>query len=127
MSQILAAGSVTVAVDPRKLRRFRMTTPSPTGSGHMRQADLAEKAFISRSYLNEIESGRKDPSLRTAKLIASALGCPLDELIADQESQRRRLVPLSTLGSACDDRLPVIPMKLSVIPSSEWMDWRSQL
>jgi transcriptional regulator with XRE-family HTH domain len=48
----------------------------------MNQKELAEAAFISRSYLNEIEAGLKKPRLRVALSIAKALGCDLDELIS---------------------------------------------
>ncbi len=38
------------------------------------QADLAREAGISRPYLTEIETGKKDGSVRAIKSIAEALG-----------------------------------------------------
>ncbi len=38
------------------------------------QKDLAKKAGISRPYLTEIETGKKDGSLRAMKALAEALG-----------------------------------------------------
>ena len=46
------------------LRKFRGFT----------QKDLSEAAGISRPYLTEIETGKKDGSLRAMKSIAGALG-----------------------------------------------------
>lgn len=40
----------------------------------MTQAELAEKAGISRPYLTEIETGKKDGSLRAMKALAKVLG-----------------------------------------------------
>lgn len=46
----------------------------------MTQGDLAEAAGLSRPYLTEIETGRKDGSIRAMKAIAEALGVSLDTL-----------------------------------------------
>ncbi|MBX2834354.1 MAG: helix-turn-helix transcriptional regulator [Micavibrio sp.] len=46
------------------LRKFRGLT----------QSDLSKEAGISRPYLTEIETGKKDGSLRAMKAIAGALG-----------------------------------------------------
>ena len=47
----------------RIIRKFRGLT----------QKDLAEQAGISRPYLTEIETGKKDGSMRAMRAIASAL------------------------------------------------------
>ncbi|NCO02840.1 MAG: helix-turn-helix transcriptional regulator [Alphaproteobacteria bacterium] len=46
----------------------------------MTQDDLARATDISRPYLTEIETGRKDGSIKTLKSIANALGVPLEML-----------------------------------------------
>jgi DNA-binding XRE family transcriptional regulator len=46
----------------------------------MTQGDLAEAAGISRPYLTEIETGRKDGSIRSLKSIAGALDVSLEIL-----------------------------------------------
>jgi DNA-binding XRE family transcriptional regulator len=46
----------------------------------MTQGDLAEAAGISRPYLTEIETGRKDGSIRALKSIAGALDVSLEIL-----------------------------------------------
>ena len=72
-----------LVVDGERLRRKRLSTPSDDRHRRsMNQKELAEAAFISRSYLNEIEAGLKQPRLRVALSIAKALGCDLDELIS---------------------------------------------
>ena len=48
----------------------------------MTQRALAEAAGISRPMMNEIESGKKDGSLRTLLAIARALRVDLDDLVA---------------------------------------------
>lgn len=45
---------------------------------NMTQKDLAESAEISRPYLTEIETGRKDGSIRALKSIAGALDVSLE-------------------------------------------------
>lgn len=42
----------------------------------IRQKKLAEEAGISKSFLSEIESGEKDPSLKILEKISRALGVP---------------------------------------------------
>lgn len=44
----------------------------------MTQGDLAEASGISRPYITEIETGRKDGSIRALKAIAEALSVSLD-------------------------------------------------
>ena len=44
------------------------------------QRDLATRAGISPAMLNEIERGKKSPSLSVAKALAKALGVGLDTL-----------------------------------------------
>ncbi|MFK7839028.1 MAG: helix-turn-helix transcriptional regulator [Bdellovibrionales bacterium] len=51
----------------RVLRKYRGLT----------QAELAERADISRPYLTEIETGKKDGSIRAMRGLAEALGVPV--------------------------------------------------
>lgn len=44
------------------------------------QAELAKKSGISRPYLTEIETGKKDGSMRALKALASALDVPVGKL-----------------------------------------------
>lgn len=46
----------------------------------MTQDDLASACGLSRPYLTEIETGRKEGSIRSLKSIAAALGVPLERL-----------------------------------------------
>ena len=45
------------------------------------QGDLADRAGLSRTYLNQLEAGRRDPSLSTLTRLARALGVKLEALI----------------------------------------------
>ncbi len=47
----------------------------------MTQAELAEASGISRPYLTEIETGKKDGSIRALKSIAGALDVSLEVLV----------------------------------------------
>lgn len=48
----------------------------------MTQADLAKASGISRPYLTEIETGKKDGSIRAMKAIAEALSVTVGDLAA---------------------------------------------
>jgi len=45
------------------------------------QVELAEMLGIDRSYLSEIENGKKDPSLRILKTIADGFHMSLSQLL----------------------------------------------
>jgi transcriptional regulator with XRE-family HTH domain len=45
------------------------------------QAALAQRAGLSREYINKIEAGRYDPPLSTLNTLAKALGVPVTELL----------------------------------------------
>ena len=45
------------------------------------QGDLADKAGLSRVYLNQLEAGKRDPSLSTLTRLARALGVKLEALV----------------------------------------------
>jgi transcriptional regulator with XRE-family HTH domain len=45
------------------------------------QVELAEMLGIDRSYLSEIETGKKDPSLRVLKTIADGFSLTLSQLL----------------------------------------------
>lgn len=49
----------------------------------MTQAALAEKAGIDRTYINNVEAGRKVPKLNTISRIANALGVHPITLLPD--------------------------------------------
>jgi len=48
------------------------------------QGDLADRASLSRTYLNQLEAGKRDPSLSTLTRLARALGVKLEALIGAQ-------------------------------------------
>jgi putative transcriptional regulator len=53
------------------------------------QIELANKLGISPFYLNKIERGKKDPSIRLAIRIARYLEVRLDDLFFDDEFSNR--------------------------------------
>ncbi len=46
------------------------------------QVEMAEMLGVDRSYLSEIETGKKDPSMRVLKPIADGLGMSLSRLLS---------------------------------------------
>jgi transcriptional regulator with XRE-family HTH domain len=67
-------------------------TPTPRQMGNtlktlrtkkkLSQAALAQRAGLSREYVNKIEAGRYDPPLSTLNTLAKALGVTVTELLA---------------------------------------------
>ena len=54
------------------------------------QSDLAEQIDISRSYLNEIERGKKEPSLEVLNKYSSRFDVPLSSLLLFAERTQDR-------------------------------------
>ncbi|MEJ7506945.1 helix-turn-helix transcriptional regulator [Staphylococcus simulans] len=50
---------------------------------NMSQSELATKMEISQSYLSDIESGRKNLSIKTVKKLADSLGLSVTDLFND--------------------------------------------
>lgn len=55
----------------RRLRKARRVT----------QLELAELVGVGRSYLSQIEAGKRDPGLRVIKAIADGLGTTASQLL----------------------------------------------
>ncbi|MFH7028646.1 MAG: helix-turn-helix domain-containing protein [Heteroscytonema crispum UTEX LB 1556] len=49
------------------------------------QEELADRCGLHRTYISEIERGRKSASLKALLAIASSLGCPPHVLIKEAE------------------------------------------
>lgn len=47
---------------------------------HLSQLSLAYEANLSKSYLSDLENGRRNPSLEILNRLAKALGISLEEL-----------------------------------------------
>lgn len=58
-----------------RLRRLRRTKG-------LTQAALAQKARLSRVYVNNLEAGKYDPTLGVLQRLAKALGVPVTALLA---------------------------------------------
>ena len=52
------------------------------------QAELAERLLVSRQAINQIETGRYDPSLPLAFKIARIFGLTIEEVFDDGETGR---------------------------------------
>jgi len=76
----------------------------------MTSTELGLRADISQSYVIEIESGRKNPSLEVLSRIARALGVSLTEIISGTTPQ-----PVSV-------RYRYIPV-INRVSCGEWMDF----
>jgi len=47
----------------------------------MTQGDICRKLGVDRSYISNVESGNKNPTLSTITKLAKALGVSVDELL----------------------------------------------
>ncbi|MFZ1019609.1 MAG: helix-turn-helix transcriptional regulator [Minisyncoccia bacterium] len=47
----------------------------------MSQGDICRKLSVDRSYISNVESGNKNPTLSTITKLAKALGVSVDELL----------------------------------------------
>ena len=56
----------------------------------MYQSELAERTSLSKQYISLIEQGvKKTPSLTTLKKLAKVFNCTLDDLVEDDETERK--------------------------------------
>jgi transcriptional regulator with XRE-family HTH domain len=74
------------------------------------QAELGQRADLSREYVMRIEAGLHDPSLSKAARLAAALGVSLDELVkpvtkGHQAAARRRIRPMTEVQRPFEEAL----------------------
>ena len=62
---------------------------------HLTQKELSIMSDIGRASIARYENGTRSPSMATAKRLAIALGCTIDELMADADT-----VPAKPDGAA---------------------------
>ena len=55
------------------------------------QEELSKLTGISRPFISQIETGKHFPSIKKAQALAKALGCTIDELLADEEVNETEL------------------------------------
>ena len=60
---------------------------------HISQNQLAKKAGISQAALSALESETKNPSVETLYLLANALNCTVTELLGEDKSNAKILLP----------------------------------
>lgn len=65
----------TIPVDPQKFKRLRKERDP-----ELSQYDLAKKAGLSRSFISDIENGRRQPRALAARSIAEVLGVSVEDL-----------------------------------------------
>ena len=51
------------------------------------QEELAHRANVHRTYIGDLENGRKSPTLDVVEALSQAFGRPVHELIADAEQR----------------------------------------
>jgi transcriptional regulator with XRE-family HTH domain len=62
-------------------RQFGKRLRALREAGGRSQAAIAERAGLSRVFVNQLEAGTRDPSLSTLTRLAKALGVTLAELL----------------------------------------------
>ena len=63
-----------------RIKDFRM-------AARMTQDELAERLFVTKGYISEIETGKKSPSLQIVLSIIDLLGCSPNELFEYKEKE----------------------------------------
>lgn len=74
--------SGVVPVDGKKVRYYR---DHGGYGGSMTQYTLAKRTHLSRSFIADIEQGRRQPRRLAAQAIAEALGVTIDDLLVDDQ------------------------------------------
>lgn len=64
------------------------------------QMRLAEKSGVAQSFISDVEAGRAEPTLRTLRRLAAALGMPVSELLEGGSGEQRDAAPLAGANSA---------------------------
>ena len=64
----------TIPINPVRLKKFR---GAPL---NMTQEMLAKRSGLSRSFISDLESGRRQPRLLAARSISQALGVTVEDL-----------------------------------------------
>jgi transcriptional regulator with XRE-family HTH domain len=85
---------------------------------HLSQAEVAQKAGISVSYLNEIEKGKKYPKANKIAALATALQVSYDWLVSLQLNQK--LAPLAEIINS--DILASLPLEMFGIDMGQLID-----
>jgi transcriptional regulator with XRE-family HTH domain len=67
--------------DPDELRLRRI-------EAGLNQDDLAERTGLNQSYISYLEHGLREPTARTLKILADALGCDPGDLMRKRSRQR---------------------------------------
>jgi len=67
---------------------FGKVTREARVASNWTQEDLAERACVHRTYIGDLENGRKSPTLDIVEALAEALGQSASELIAAAEGLR---------------------------------------
>jgi len=70
--------------DPDELRRLRI-------EAGLNQGDLADRAKLHQTYISLLERGQKNPTARTLKRLADALGCLPVDLMRKRSSRRPKV------------------------------------
>ena len=71
----------------RFYRKFGAKVRAVREQTGLSQAETAQRAGLNRTYLSQIECGKRQVSLYLAYCLAQALGCNLDSLLAQGEDK----------------------------------------
>lgn len=86
-------------------------------SKDMTISDLSEKTGTSRSYLCDVESGKKKPSSETVKKIAKAMDVPYSTIYFFDEEQAKYAYPYRKLLSAILKKIDQLETKKQALLS----------
>jgi len=72
-----------------KYKGMKVRIKTVRESKGLTQVQLAEMAGLARSYLSELESGKKVPNLRRLEALANAMNCDVHDLLQEPDQDFR--------------------------------------
>lgn len=93
---------------PERLKYLRMDR-------QLTQAQLASKSKVSQSTIAQIESGRKDPSINTLRMLAGAMDIEIAILFASDDVHVFDMKRLQKKYKSVDDLNPTLYMAIGKV------------
>lgn len=75
----------------QELSNFRENLKTALAAKNITQGQLAERARVTRPYLNRVISGKQEPTLPKCGSLADAIGCPLRDMLLPPDVFRSTL------------------------------------
>lgn len=121
----MASASARAIKSPRDVQRYLPHLSAWRHAADLTQLDLAERAYVHRTTIAALESGRRPATLELIGRIADALGCESFELIERAPLDDELVVPTTAVqvversncsGSSAGEAASALPELLFYVP-----------